>query len=65
MAKRKVKNNLEWTAEDESKMLRRLNWERNVAEMRDGRKNRASTFTDRRKKASRDACRKNRRGDWA
>jgi len=63
MAKRKVKT--EWTAEDESKMLRRLNWERGVAEMRDGRRMRATTFADQRKKASREACRKNRRGEWS
>lgn len=65
MAKRKVKKNLEWTEADERRMLRQLNWERNVAEMRDGRRDRATTFTDRRKEASRSACRKTRRGEWS
>jgi hypothetical protein len=63
MAKRKI--NFEWTQEDESKLLRRLNWERNVSEMREGRRIRATTFADQRKKANREACRKNRRGEWA
>ena len=63
MAKRKVK--VEWTEADTRKAMARMNWERKVAEMREGRKMRASTFTDRRKKASREACRKNRRGEWS
>lgn len=62
MAKRKV--TFEWTQEDESKVMRRLNWERNVAEMREGRRQRATTFADQRKKASREACRKQSRKDW-
>ena len=65
MAKRKVKKNLEWTEADERRVLRQLNWERNVAEMRDGRRDRSVTFTDRRKEASRTACRKPKHGDWS
>lgn len=62
MAKRNTK--MELTEADQRKMLARINWERNVAEMAEGRRQRAATFSDRRKKASREGCRKNRRGEW-
>lgn len=38
-------------------ITKRLAWEANVAEMRDGRRQRAATFTNRKKEASRKACR--------
>lgn len=62
MAKRKIK--VEWTEADQRKALARMNWERNVAEMAEGRRQRAATLADRRKKASREACRKSNRKDW-
>ena len=42
---------------DNTKITRRLAWEANVAEIREGRRQRAATFTDRRKQASKTACR--------
>lgn len=36
---------------------RRAAWEQSVQEMRDGRRQRAATFTDRRKETARRACR--------
>ena len=63
MAKRKIK--VEWTEADQRKAMARMNWERSVAEMAEGRRQRAATFADQRKKASREACRKNRRGEWS
>lgn len=65
MPKRKPKTNVLWTEADERRIMRQLAWERNVAEMRDGRRDRATTFTDRRKQANRTACRKANRGGWA
>jgi len=59
MSKRKVKTDLNI---DLDKAMRRIAWERSVSEMRDGRKNRAVTFTDRRKEANKKACRK--KVDW-
>ena len=53
MAKRKIK--VEWTEADQRKAMARMNWERSVAEMAEGRRQRAATFADRRKKASREA----------
>lgn len=40
------------------KTLRRLARERDVQDMREGRRNRAATFVDRKKQASKDACRR-------
>ena len=37
--------------------MRKSTWEASVAEMREGRRQRAVTFTDRKKQASRMACR--------
>jgi hypothetical protein len=62
MAKRKIK--VEFTEADQRKALARMNWERSVAEMAEGRRLRATTFADRRKKASREACRKQNRQEW-
>lgn len=42
---------------DTTGITRRLAWEASVAEIREGRRQRAVTFTDRRKEASRKACR--------
>lgn len=42
---------------DTRAMMRRIAWEANVAAMREGRILRASTFTDRRKQADKQACR--------
>jgi hypothetical protein len=42
---------------DTASITRRLAWEASVAEIRDGRRQRAATFTDRKKEASRKACR--------
>lgn len=39
------------------KEMRRASREADLADLRDGRRNRASTFVDRRKEASRRACR--------
>lgn len=64
MGKRKIHTTDEWNESETTKIMRRLNWERSVAEMRDGRRDRATTFTDRRKQASRNACRKNRKEEW-
>lgn len=44
-------------AVDASAIRKRLAWQANVAEMRDGRRQRASTFVNRRKEADRKACR--------
>lgn len=63
MAKRKIK--VEWTEADTRKAMARMNWERGVAEMREGRRQRATTFTDRRKEADRKACRKATRSEWS
>ena len=62
MAKRKIK--VEFTEADQRKAMARMNWERSVAEMAEGRRQRAATFADRRKKASREACRKQNRNEW-
>lgn len=62
MAKRKI--TLEFTEADQRKAMARMNWERNVAAMAEGRRQRAATFADRRKKASREACRKQNRNEW-
>lgn len=62
MPKRTIK--LEWDQADQRKVMRRLEWERKLAETRDGRKIRAATFADKRKKASREACRKNNKISW-
>lgn len=40
-----------------TKAMKRIAWEANLAEIRDGRRQRATTFVDRRKEASRKACR--------
>lgn len=40
---------------------KRLAWEGHLIEVRDGRRNRAVTFTDRRKENSRRACRGHRK----
>lgn len=42
---------------DTRAIARRAAWEASVAELRDGRRQRAVTFTDRRKEANRNACR--------
>jgi hypothetical protein len=42
---------------DTRAITRRAAWEASVAEMREGRRQRAVTFTDRRKEAARRACR--------
>jgi hypothetical protein len=42
---------------DTNKITRRIAWEMNVQEMREGRRLRASTFADKRKQQSRNACR--------
>ena len=46
---------------NDAKTLARLRREDKIAAMRDGRINRATTQPDKRKKASKDACRK---GNW-
>ena len=46
---------------DSSKALRKAQRDEKVQAMREGRRQRASVFTDRRKEASRKACRK---GNW-
>ena len=46
---------------DYGKAMRRESYERKVADMREGRRQRAVTFTNRKKEASRNACRK---GNW-
>jgi|TARA_R110000868_G_scaffold389598_1_gene658894 hypothetical protein len=62
MAKRTLK--IEVTEADQRKMMARMNWERSVSEMAEGRRMRATTFTDRRKKESHDACRNHNRQAW-
>lgn len=42
---------------DTAAVRKRLAWEANIAEMRDGRRTRATTFVNRRKEANRKACR--------
>jgi len=42
---------------DTNKIIRRIAWEMNVQEMREGRRLRASTFADKRKQQARNACR--------
>lgn len=42
---------------NDAAIRRRIAWEASVAEMREGRRQRAATFTDRRKEADRKACR--------
>jgi hypothetical protein len=44
--------------------MRRINREHELAALRDGRRTRSATFTDRKKKASKDACRNTNRKDW-
>jgi len=60
--KRTIK--LDWTQVDQRKTMRRLEWERKLAETRDGRKLRAETFANKRKKADRTACRKSSKSSW-
>lgn len=48
-----------------TKALKSLAREEEVAAMREGRILRAQTFTNRKRKASREACRKSNRKDWA
>jgi hypothetical protein len=47
---------------DDSKIIKRLVWEATVAEIKDGRRQRAVTFTDRKKEGDRRACRD--RSNW-
>lgn len=54
MAKRKKTNR---QAEQASKAMRRANREVYVQAMREGRRQRAATFTDRKKEQNRKACR--------
>lgn len=42
---------------NDAAIRRRIAWEANVAELRDGRRQRAATFTDRKKEQNRKACR--------
>lgn len=42
---------------DASAIRKRLAWQASMAEMRDGRRQRATTFTNRRKEADKKACR--------
>jgi len=48
-----------------TKALKSLAREEEVAAMREGRILRAQTFTNRKRQASRKACRKSNRKDWA
>lgn len=64
MAKQKLTVSVDFTEEDQRKAKARMNWERNIAAMAEGRRQRAVTFADRRKKASREACRGKNRMDW-
>lgn len=52
MSKNKTPKTINATA-----IRKRLAWEANIAEIRDGRKTRAATFVNRRKEANRKACR--------
>jgi len=47
-----------------SKQLRRAARNAELANLREGRRNRAATFIDRKKEASRKACRKRHTKDW-
>ena len=64
MAKRNIILRVEFTPADQRKAMARMNWERSVSEMAEGRRQRASTFDDRRKKENREACRKYNRQAW-
>lgn len=62
MAKRKKeKLTLNLEPYDVSKAMRKLAYEQKRADMQEGRRQRAYTFTNRKKEASRNACRK---GNW-
>jgi hypothetical protein len=61
MARKKAKIVLELEEFDVGKAMRRIAYESKVANMQEGRRQRAVTFTNRKKEASRKACRK---GNW-
>lgn len=57
MGKRKGKAKKETVVQETVAVMRRGNYRDKVEAMRDGRRERAATFTDRRREASRNACR--------
>jgi hypothetical protein len=61
MVKGKKKMTLNLEPFDYGKAMRRESFERKVADMQEGRRQRAVTFTNRKKEVSRNACRK---GNW-
>ena len=61
MVKGKKKMTLNLEPFDYGKAMRRESFERKVADMQEGRRQRAVTFTNRKKEVSRKACRK---GNW-
>ena len=61
MAKKKKKLTIELEPFDMDKAMRRLAYESKGEHMREGRRQRAAIFTNRKKEASRKACRK---GNW-
>ncbi len=61
MARTKKKLKIELEPYDIHKSIRKLAYESKVAHMQEGRRQRAVKFTNRKKEASRKACRK---GNW-
>lgn len=61
MTKRKKNLTLNLEPYDYGKAMRKAQYERKVSDMREGRRQRAATFENRKKEANRKACRK---GNW-